>query len=75
MPLLVFTTSDLLPLIQIKGDIERFKSQGVEMEEKRKTILRGLEVRERGGRSERREGGGGEEGRRRGGEQGNVGGN
>jgi len=29
---------------QIKGDIERFKSQGVEMEEKRKTILRGLEA-------------------------------
>ncbi|XP_064383844.1 uncharacterized protein LOC135332862 [Halichondria panicea] len=28
---------------QIKADIEQFKSQGVEMEEKRKTILRGLE--------------------------------
>ena len=35
--------------LQIKDDIERFKSQGVEMEEKRKTILRGLEVREERG--------------------------
>ena len=46
--------------LQIKDDIERFKSQGVEMEEKRKTILRGLEVKEE--RREMREGGrGGEE--------------
>ena len=30
--------------VQIRDDIEKFKSQGVEMEEKRKTILRGLEV-------------------------------
>ena len=47
--------------LQIKDDIERFKSQGVEMEEKRKTILRGLEVKE-----EKREmrGGGVEGGRR-----------
>lgn len=29
---------------QIKAEIEQFKSQGVEMEEKRKAILRGLEV-------------------------------
>ena len=28
---------------QIKADIDQFKSQGVEMEEKRKAILRGLE--------------------------------
>lgn len=28
---------------QIKADIEQFKSQGMEMEEKRKAILRGLE--------------------------------
>jgi len=28
---------------QIKSDIEQFKSQGVEMEEKRKAILKGLE--------------------------------
>ena len=53
-----FLLSPFLSL-QIKDDIERFKSQGVEMEEKRKTILRGLEVREgRGGEGEmRREGG------------------
>ena len=35
--------SDVLPP-QIKAEIEQFKSQGVEMEEKRKAILRGLEV-------------------------------
>ncbi len=29
---------------QIHANIEQFKSQGVEMEEKRKEILRGLEV-------------------------------
>ena len=30
----------------MRADIERFKGQGVEMEEKRKDILRGLEVSE-----------------------------
>ena len=30
--------------VQIKDDIEKFKRQGVEMEEKRKSILRGLEA-------------------------------
>ena len=30
--------------MQIKDDIEKFKRQGVEMEEKRKSILRSLEA-------------------------------
>ena len=34
----------VLPHLQIKADIECFKSQGVEMEEKRKEILHGLEA-------------------------------
>ncbi len=39
------TFSPVLPSPpQIRDDIEKFKSQGVEMEEKRKDILRGLEV-------------------------------
>ena len=31
--------------VQVREEIERFKGQGVEMEEKRKAILRDLEVR------------------------------
>ena len=33
-----------ISFVQIKDDIEKFKRQGVEMEEKRKAILRSLEA-------------------------------